>query len=109
MAEPGPLDVYATACLAGRVREKPELKDTREGYCEVELAIGPQRFTTIWRGDEARRMAGQVAPGSLVEVDGRLQQETWNTTYDGRRARTVIAGRRFLVLRGPDDAGEDAG
>jgi len=101
------MDCYATACLAGRLREKPELKELPGGdYCEAELDVGPQRFTTTWRGGEARRMAGQVAPGSLIEADGQLKEETWETQRDGPRQRYLIEGRRFLVLRGPsDDAG----
>ncbi len=115
--------------LLGNLTRDPELRYTPNGsaVCQFGLALN-RRYRTatgelqeetsfvevvVW-GKQAEVVAAHMAKGRPVFVEGRLQQDTWETEAGERRSRLKVVAQRvtFLPRNGAPAAagaaGEDA-
>lgn len=89
--------------LIGNLARDPELRHTPQGkaVCEFTLAVdgssqaGAEKKThfipvTAWE-KTAEACAKHLAKGSLVHVEGRLQQERWEQEGENRSRLGVVA------------------
>lgn len=99
--------------LVGRLTRDPEMKYTPQGIAVANMGIAVQRFTKNDTGDYdvdffelvAWRRTAEFAntylkKGSLVSVDGRLQQRSW-VAQDGTKRNNVEITVENLNSVGP--------
>lgn len=100
--------------LLGNLTRDPELRYTPNGsaVCRLGLALnrryrtaagGLQEETSfvevvVW-GKQAEVVAAHMAKGRAVFVEGRLQQDTWETEAGERRSRLKVVAQRVTFLR----------
>ncbi len=116
------------AVLLGHLTRDPELRYTPSGsaVCQFGLALN-RRYRTaagelqeettfvevvVW-GKQAEVVSAHMAKGRGVLVEGRLQQDTWETEAGERRSRLKVVAQRvtFLPRNGasaPGGPAEDA-
>ncbi len=99
--------------LLGNLTRDPELRYTPSGsaVCQFGLALN-RRYRTaagelqeetsfvevvVW-GKQAEVVAAHMAKGRAVFVEGRLQQDTWETEAGERRSRLKIVAQRVTFL-----------
>lgn len=101
------------AVLLGNLTRDPELRYTPNGsaVCQFGLALN-RRYRTaagelqeettfvevvVW-GKQAEVVAAHMAKGRAVFVEGRLQQDTWETEAGERRSRLKVVAQRVTFL-----------
>ena len=99
--------------LLGHVTRAPELRYTPSGaaVCQMGLALN-RRWTspageaqqettfveiTTW-GKQAETVAQYLTKGRAVAVEGRLQQDSWETEGGERRSRLKVVAQRVTFL-----------
>ena len=101
--------------VAGNVTRDPELRYTASGsaVCDVGLALhrryqgagGELQEETsfvevvVW-GKQAEAVAAHMAKGRALLVEGRLQQDSWETEAGERRSRVKVVAQRVSFLGG---------
>lgn len=90
--------------ISGNAGRDPEVRYTGEGTVIASLSVavaGYKQDETNWVrvtlfGKAAEFAASYVKKGSLVLVDGRLKQETWDNKETGeKRSQLVVIGDRI--------------
>jgi single-strand DNA-binding protein len=101
------------AVLLGHLTRDPELRYTPNGsaVCQFGLALN-RRYRTaagelqeettfvevvVW-GKQAEVVSSHMAKGRGVLVEGRLQQDTWETEAGERRSRLKVVAQRVTFL-----------
>ena len=117
----------STVTIVGNLTRDPELRYTPSGtaVCQLGVALNrrwkdqagePQQETTfvevtVW-GKQAETVSAYLAKGRAVAIEGRLQQDAWETAAGERRSRLKVVAQRvtFLSRVGgqPAPAGEEA-
>ena len=111
--------------LLGHLTRAPELRYTASGaaVCQMGLALN-RRWTsqageahqettfveiTTW-GKQAETVAQYLTKGRAVAVEGRLQQDSWETEAGEKRSRLKVVAHRvtFLSWAGAQAATEAA-
>jgi single-strand DNA-binding protein len=99
--------------LLGNLTRDPELRYTPNGsaVCQFGLALN-RRYRTaagelqeetsfvevvVW-GKQAEVVSAHMARGRAVFVEGRLQQDTWETEAGERRSRLKVVAQRVTFL-----------
>jgi single-strand DNA-binding protein len=99
--------------LLGNLTRDPELRYTPNGsaVCQFGLALN-RRYRTaagelqeetsfvevvVW-GKQAEVVSAHIAKGRAVFVEGRLQQDTWETEAGERRSRLKVVAQRVTFL-----------
>jgi single-strand DNA-binding protein len=99
--------------LPGNLTRDPELRYTPNGsaVCQFGLALH-RRYRTaagelqeetsfvevvVW-GKQAEVVSAHMAKGRAVFVEGRLQQDTWETESGERRSRLNVVAQRVTFL-----------
>jgi single-strand DNA-binding protein len=99
--------------LLGNLTRDPELRYTPNGsaVCQFGLALN-RRYRTaagelqeetsfvevvVW-GKQAEVVSAHMAKGRAVFVEGRLQQDTWETEAGERRSRLKVVAQRVTFL-----------
>ena len=101
--------------VAGNVTRDPELRYTASGsaVCDVGLALhrryqsagGELQEETsfvevvVW-GKQAEAVAAHMAKGRALLVEGRLQQDSWETETGERHSRVKVVAHRVSFLGG---------
>ena len=99
--------------LLGNLTRDPELRYTPAGtaVCQVGVALNrrwkdqagaPQQETTfvevtVW-GKQAETVSAYLTKGRAVAIEGRLQQDTWETEAGERRSRLKVVAQRVTFL-----------
>ena len=99
--------------LLGNLTRDPELRYTPTGtaVCQVGVALNrrwkdqagaAQQETTfvevtVW-GKQAETVSAYLTKGRAVAVEGRLQQDTWETEAGERRSRLKVVAQRVTFL-----------
>ena len=111
--------------LLGNLTRAPELRYTPAGtaVCQVGVALNrrwkdqagaAQQETTfvevtVW-GKQAETVSAYLTKGRAVAIEGRLQQDTWETEAGDKRSRLKVVAQRVTFLSGaggqPVPAGE---
>ncbi len=90
-----------TVTLTGRLVRDPELRSTNSGTSVANTALAVERFRkdqendvsfvdlTIW-GNFAELVAKKARKGDSVTIEGRLNQEKWQTTEGENRSKLVV-------------------
>ena len=97
----------------GHLTRDPELRYTPSGaaVCQMGLALNrrwkdqagePQQETTFveittW-GKQAETVAAYLTKGRAVAVEGRLQQDSWETEAGEKRSRLKVVAQRVTFL-----------
>ena len=99
--------------LLGHLTRAPELRYARNGaaVCQFGLALN-RRYRTaagavheetsfvevaVW-GKQAEIVSAHMTKGRPVFVEGRLQQESWETAVGERRSRLKVVAERVTFL-----------
>jgi len=106
-----------TVAITGRLGADPEMKYTPAGLAITKFSLAVNRQKRNDEGEQetdwfdvtcfggAAETAGQyLDKGALVGVEGRLQQERWETPEGDKRARVVIIANRVDFLETKADA-----
>lgn len=99
--------------LIGEVTEKPELRYTPEGTAVAAFAVAVSRASVpphsrahkemdwfnvvVWR-ELAEQCAAEFEAGTLVYLEGRLQNHVWRDAMGRQVVRTEIIAERSTVL-----------
>jgi single-strand DNA-binding protein len=109
------LDALNHVFISGYVVRDPELRYIESGTALVSFAITVVRnyqqggewkketsFVDVkcW-GELAERASEQLGKGAKVVIQGRLQQERWETAEGGARSRMVIVADHVEVVGQP--------
>ena len=115
--------------MLGNLTRDPELRYTPAGtaVCQLVVALNrrwkdqagePQQETTfvevtVW-AKQAETVSAYLTKGRAVVIEGRLQQDTWETEAGERRSRLRVVAQRVTFLSGTmhqsapaDDAAPD--
>ncbi len=99
---------YNKVTLMGNLTRDPELRHTPQGTSvgQFGLALNRKRGETeettfveivVW-AKQAETCAEFLKKGRLVLVEGRLQQDRWQTEDGANRSRLVVVGERVQFL-----------
>src|SRR5262245_52033616 len=99
--------------LLGNLTRSPELRYARNGaaVCQFGLALNRRDRTAagaideetsfvevvVW-GKQAEIVSAHMTKGRPVFVEGRLQQDTWETVVGERRSRLKVVAERVTFL-----------
>lgn len=99
--------------LLGHLTRDPELRYTPNGTAVCQFGLGlNRRYRTaagelqeetsfvevvVW-GKQAEVVSAHMAKGRAVFVEGRLQQDTWETEAGARRSRLKVVAQRVTFL-----------
>jgi single-strand DNA-binding protein len=109
--------------LLGHLTRDPELRYTPGGSAVCQFGLGlNRRYKTaggelreetafvevvVW-GKQAEVVAAHMAKGRAVFVEGRLQQDTWETESGERRSRLKVVAERVTFLPRSGNGGAPA-
>jgi len=112
--------------LMGTLTRDPELRYTPNGTAVCQVGLGLNRRyrdgagelqeersfveVVVW-GKQAEAVAAHMSKGQAVSVEGRLQQEQWETKTGEKRSRLTVVAQQvtFLPRNGvPPSNGEPA-
>ena len=101
--------------MLGNLTRDPELRYTPAGtaVCQLGVALNrrwkdqagePQQETTfvevtVW-AKQAETVSAYLTKGRAVAIEGRLQQDTWETEAGERRSRLKVVAQRVTFLSG---------
>jgi len=119
--------MYHTIIIVGNLGKDPEMRYTPSGQAVTNFNVatnrqyagsdGNQVKETIWFrisawGKQAETVSTYLTKGRAVAVEGRLQQDTWETEAGERRSRLKVVAQRVTFLSSahgqPAPAGETA-
>ncbi len=105
--------------LLGNLTRAPELRYTPSGAAVCQFGLGLTRRWTngagerqadpcfvevvVW-GKQAEAVAAHLTKGRAVFVEGRLQQEQWQTEAGEKRSRLKVVAQRVTFLYRPGRA-----
>jgi len=99
--------------VLGNLTRDPELRYTPSGTAVCQLGVALNRRwrdqagelkqevtfvdVTVW-AKQAETVAQHLAKGRAVAIEGRLQQDTWETEGGERRSRLKVVAQRVTFL-----------
>jgi single-strand DNA-binding protein len=115
---------FAIVVLAGNLTRDPEMKYLPSGtpVCEFGMAInekwndnGEKKERVSFLdvkcfGKTAETAAQYLSKGKPVSIEGKLQQERWETDRQEKRSKIIVVGNRIHFLpdgKGPGGEGAD--
>lgn len=103
---------YNRVILAGNLTRDPELRYTPSGTAVAKFAIAVNRkykendetsfFDIVYFGKPAEIIAEYMKKGRPILVEGRLQQNRWETDDGQKRSKIEVVGENFQFLGGRD-------
>lgn len=97
--------------LIGRLVADPEAKYTQDGTAVTNFSLAVDRrfnrdetdfFDVVCWRKLAETVAQNLRKGRLVAVQGRLQQDRWETQEGQKRSKVVIVADEVRFLDWPD-------
>lgn len=104
-----------SVCIIGNLTRDPELRHLPSGteVCEFGIAVNSKKgdeeradfFDVTTFGKQAEVCAQYLAKGRKVAIEGRLQQDRWQTQEGENRSKVKIVANRvdFLTPKGEGD------
>lgn len=104
---------YNRVILVGNLTRDPELKSLQSGtaVCELGLAVNDKRkdangqwvedatFVDVTLWAKTAEVAGEyLRKGAPVLIEGRLQQDRWETREGEKRQKLKVVGERMQML-----------
>ena len=95
--------------LIGRVGQNPELKFTTRGTAVCNLSMVTNEIfkdkeekaewhnIVIW-GESGERAAEWIEKGQLINIEGRIQTQSWENDQKEKRYKTVIIADNWTTL-----------
>jgi single-strand DNA-binding protein len=111
---------YNRVILAGNLTRDPELRYTPNGTAVAKFSIAVNRkykekeetsfFDIVYFGKPAEIIAEYMKKGRPLLVEGRLQQQRWETDEGQKRSKIEVIGENFQFLggRGQDSPRSDS-
>ena len=89
--------------LTGRLAADPELRHTNQGtaVCEINLAVDrygqddPAWIGVVLWKEQAERFVEYLGKGRKVLIEGRLDQDQWETPDGSKRSKTKVVAHRW--------------
>jgi single-strand DNA-binding protein len=110
---------YNRVILAGNLTRDPELRYTPNGTAVAKFSIAVNRkykeneetsfFDIVYFGKPAEIIAEYMKKGRPLLVEGRLQQNRWETDDGQKRSKIEVVGENFQFLGGRDQDSSRSG
>lgn len=101
-----------TVCLVGRIGREPEMKYSQSGTQIVNFSVAVERyksdepdwFEVVAFEKTADFVAQYLDKGALVSIEGRLQQDRWETQGGEKRSTVKIIANSVQGLESKPEA-----